>query len=88
MWGGQVFPTNVWFFKGGIAGKSDLGILGAPIGESHEYSGRPALQSSNKTVNQLKLDTNKASEFNYWINIRFWGRSIVLDRSRGLIRDL
>ncbi len=51
-------------------------------------SGGPALQTSNETVNQLKLDTNKASESNYWRNIRCWGRSIVPDRSQGLIGDL
>ena len=31
-----------------------------------KYSGRPALRSSNKTVNRLKLDTTKASEADFW----------------------
>ena len=41
-----------------------------------EYSGRPALQSFNKTVNRLKLDTNKAAQFNSWTKLNLSASSI------------
>ena len=65
--------------KFGTEGHSQLGAAGWPPGGSQqlagqltgqpldpECSGRPALQSFNKTVNQLKVDTMKAYEFDSW----------------------
>ena len=53
-----------------------------------KYSGRPAVRSSNETVNQLEIDTKKASEFISWIILNFSASSIDLDGSQALIRDL
>ena len=52
-----------------------------------ECSGRPARQSSNKTVNRLKLDTGKAAEFLIGTKLKLSASSIDLARSQGLIRD-
>ncbi len=57
----------------------DLGTSWELLGDllaNLECSGRPALQSSNKTVNQLKLDTNKAAEFNSWTKLNLSASSI------------
>ena len=51
-------------------------------------SGRPALRSSNKTVNQLKVDTMTAYEFDSWWELHLSTSSIVFCRSQSLIRDL
>ena len=53
----------------------------------HEYSGRLALRSSNKTVNRLKLDATKAAEFLIGTVLKLSASSIDLARSQGLIRD-
>ena len=62
-----------------------------PTEESQEptsASSRPALPSSNKKVNQLKIDTMKSSEnVKGWFGIRKTS-SIDLDRSQDLIPDL
>ena len=40
-------------------------------------SGRPALRSSNETVNQLKLDTTKAYEFKFWWELHSSASSVI-----------
>ena len=48
---------------------------------------RPAVQSSNKTVNRPKLDTGKAAEFLIGTILKLLASSNDLARSQALIRD-
>ena len=53
--------------------------------ESDKHSGRPALRSSNETVNQFKIDVTKASEIISCGNLNLSASSLDLDRSSPLL---
>ena len=55
--------------------------------KDNKSSSRPALQSSNETVNRLKIDVYNVSEFISGAVLIRRTRSFDLDRSQGLIRD-
>ena len=55
--------------------------------KDNKSSSHPALQSSNETVNRLKIDVYNVSEFISSAVLIRRTRSFDLDRSQGLIRD-
>ena len=73
--------------KSSRSGEAQGSGTGSGEWPSLESSGRPALQSSMKTVKRIKLDTMKAAAFVIGTVLKLSTSSIDLARYQGLIRD-